>query len=280
MRLARSLWRAARVGEHLATGALIALYVSLRAHVGHPPVWLPKVVRWWHGRLYRALGVRLVTEGRLEPNCLLIGNHISWLDIPLVGAQGEIGFLSKSDVRGWPLIGWMAGIAGTRFIARGAHQSEQVLAQILADLSQERSLMIFPEGTTTDGCRLSRFHPRLFALAQHPGIRIQPVAISYRRSEDFALDTQVPYVGEDTLIANLWRLMRHPGLVACLQFLPPIQAAHGERRRALAERTQRLISEALGLESLGVADAPGPALEHRGDESRPKAVRGLDPQPA
>lgn len=181
----------------------------------------------------------------METNCLLIGNHISWLDIPILGAQGEIRFLSKSDVRRWPLIGWMAVLAGTRFIERGAHQSEHVLSQLREDLESRRTVMIFPEGTTTDGRTLGRFHPRLFALAQSSGVRIQPVAIRYRRLDDPAPDTAVPYIGDDSLIANLGRLIRHPGLIAQIHFLPAVYALEGESRRALAERVRLAILASL-----------------------------------
>jgi len=241
--IARTLWRSWRIGEHLVTGTLIGLYAALCSRVHRPPSWLPRAVRWWHGRLVRALGVEVRVEGRLEPNCLLVGNHVSWLDIPILGAQGEIRFLAKSDIRHWPLIGWLAGLAGTRFIERGAHQAESVVRQLLADLALEHTVMIFPEGTTTDGRTLGRFHPRLFAIAQNPNVRVQPVAIRYRRRDTFALDRSVPYIGDDSLIANLARLVRHPGLIVCVHFLPPMQTLDGESRRAFAERARAAILE-------------------------------------
>ncbi|MCK7575434.1 MAG: 1-acyl-sn-glycerol-3-phosphate acyltransferase [Chromatiales bacterium] len=249
--IARTLWRSWRVGEHLATGTLIGLYAALQGRAYRQPSWLPRAVRWWHRRLVRALEVEVRIVGRLEPGCLLVGNHVSWLDIPILGAQGEIGFLAKSDVRRWPLIGWLADLAGTRFIERGAHQAESVVHQLLADLASERTTMIFPEGTTTDGRTLGRFHPRLFAIAQNPGVRVQPVAIRYRRRDTFALDHCVPYVGDDSLIANLSRLVRHPGLIACLHFLPPMQALDSESRRALAERARAAILETLDVAETG-----------------------------
>lgn len=246
--IARSLYRSLRVAEHLATGAAIALYVRLRYGASGRPPWLPAAVRWWHTRLCRCLGVRVEVQGCPAARCLLVGNHISWLDIPVIGAQEQIGFLSKADVRHWPLIGWMAEVAGTRFIARGGNQSEQVLAELRADLARGQALMIFPEGTTTDGRCVKRFHPRLLAVAQSARLSIQPIALSYRRGEDPAPDADVPYVGEDTLIANLWRLVRHPGLTATVRFLPPIALTESEQRRALAERARAAVTEALGLD--------------------------------
>jgi 1-acyl-sn-glycerol-3-phosphate acyltransferase len=169
----------------------------------------------------------------------------------------------------------MARIAGTRFIERGAHQSETVLVQLREDLALGRTIMIFPEGTTTDGRDVLRFHPRLFGIAQSSGVRLQPVAIRYQRGTDPTPDQDVPYVGEDTLIANLWRLMRHPGLIACVHFLPPIQADRDERRRALAERARRMIVEALD----SAEGAPANDRSEAATETAASAI-GLDPRPA
>lgn len=233
--------------EHLATGATLALYLAIRSRIDRRPTWAPKAVRWWYARLCRALGVRLKIAGYAEPGCLLVGNHVSWLDIPIIGAQCETAFLSKAEVRHWPLIGWMASVAGTRFIARGAYQADAIAAQIAEDVAHGRSLTVFPEGTTTEGDDVRRFHPRLFSIAKHPGIRIQPVAIGYRRGADTAPDTAIAYIGDDTLVANLWRVICHPELVAHLHFLPPIQIDTGAPRRVLAERTRTAIVMALEL---------------------------------
>lgn len=245
--IARTLWRSWRVGEHLATVALVGLYAALRGRAHRQPSWLPRTVRWWHKGLVRVLEVKVRIKGRLEPNCLLVGNHISWLDIPILGAQGAIRFLAKSDVRSWPLIGWLAELAGTRFIERGADQAESVVQQLLEDLAAERTVMIFPEETTTDGQTLGRFHPRLFAIAQNPRVRVQPVAIRYRRRDNLALDRSVPSIGDGSLIANLGRLIRHPGLIAFVHFLPPMQSLDGESRRALAERVRATILKAFDV---------------------------------
>lgn len=249
MVIRRALWRAGRVSAHLATGTLIGLYLGFKAAL-HPrscsaPAWLPRCVRWWHRRLVQTLDITVQRDGTLVSGCLLIGNHVSWLDIPILGAEGEITFLAKADVAAWPVIGWLARLAGTRFIARGAHQADAVAQQLTADLAAQRTVMLFPEGTTTDGRTLGRFHPRLFAIAQQPGVRVQPVAIRYRHRETLALDGDAPYTGDDSLLANLGRLIRHPGLVATVQFLEPISAAEGCSRRALAEQTRCAILTAL-----------------------------------
>lgn len=242
--IARVLWRAGRVIEHLATGTAVALYAKLhRAQEG--PSWLPRAVQWWYRRLLCALGVEVRVKGQPESRCLMVSNHISWLDIPVLGAQGEISFLSKAEVRRWPLIGWLAELVGTRFIERGAHRSAAVLRQLQTDLEAGHTIMLFPEGTTTDGRAVGPFYPRLFALAQATGVPIQPVALRYCRSGDPRPDPIVPYVGDDTLVANLWRLLRHPGLIAEVHFLLPFKPQAGQSRRALAEQARAAILAAL-----------------------------------
>jgi 1-acyl-sn-glycerol-3-phosphate acyltransferase len=240
-------WRILRVVEHLTTGALICVYIALACGLGQRPSWVPAAVCWWHGRLCRALGVRVEVAGTLAERCLLVANHISWLDIPVLGAQAQIGFLSKAEVRGWPLVGWMSEVAGTLFIERGANQTGEIAQRIADGLALGRALAIFPEGTTSRGHEVRRFHPRLFAIAQQPGLGIQPVALAYRRGDDPRPDPSVPFVGEDTLVANLWRIVRHPDLVAQVHFLGPIRGAEGQDRRGLAAASRQSILAALAL---------------------------------
>ncbi len=244
----RPFWRGLRVAEHLISGALIGLFVSLLARLGTRPAWVPQVTRWWHGRLCRALGVRVEVSGALAERCLLVANHISWLDIPALGAQTEVAFLSKAEVRRWPLVGWMADLAGTLFIERGANQVGIVAQEIAAGIAAGRRVLIFPEGTTSDGRQVRRFHPRLLSVAQQPGLGIQPVAIGYRRGDSPEPDLSVPYIDDDTLLANLLRVLRHPDLVVRVEVLPPLWPRDGDRRRGLAERARDAIAGALGLE--------------------------------
>jgi 1-acyl-sn-glycerol-3-phosphate acyltransferase len=237
-----------RLIAHLAAGTTVALWVVVLSRLGRRPSWLPSVVRRWHRNLCDILGVRIRVHGRMDPDCLQIGNHISWLDIPVVGSQGEIGFLSKADVRGWPLIGWLAEVAGTHFIERGANRIPELSEALRRDIAQGQTLMIFPEGTTTDGRSVMRFHPRLFALALETGCKIQPVALGYRRAGDGKSDAIAPFIGDDTLVAHLMRVIHHPDLVADVRFLPPLDITEGTSRRVLAETSRHSIVVALGMD--------------------------------
>ncbi len=206
----------------------------------------------------------------MAPGCLLVANHISWLDVPVLGAQGHLGFLSKSEVRDWPLAGWMATAAGTLFIDRGGNQAAGVAGLIAGRIAAGASLVVFPEGTTSRGLGVRRLHPRLFAIAQQPGLRVQPVALAYRRSDDPGPDQSVAFVGTQTLLANLWQLLRHPGVVAEVHLLPPLDGTGAGDRRALSGRARAAILAALCLpEGAGLDEAPNP----RRDRRRPAATQ-------
>lgn len=245
----KPLWTSLRIIEHLLTGAAIAFGTAIGRRMGLPLEWVPDVVRWWHARLCRVLGMRIKVTGEIAPNALLVGNHVSWLDIPVIGAQARILFLTKAEVGNWPLIGWMARIAGTLFITRGANETGVLVRRIGKHARNGEPVAIFPEGTTTDGSEVRRFHPRLLAAGQLDGVLVQPVALRY--GTNAALDPIAPFVGDDSLLPHLARLVRHPHLRARLHFLPPVDGSALSRRQ-ISERCRSAIADALGVETSAV----------------------------
>lgn len=256
----RALGRGIRIIGHLLLGATIVVVCALARRFGRGSGARPDVVCWWYRRLLPLLGLRPQVQGAPAPQALLIANHISWMDIPVLGSIGNIGFLSKAEVRDWPLIGWMSAQVGTLFIKRGGHQTAALIEQIQARVSTGQSVVIFPEGTTGDGHRLRRFHPRLMAAAQQPGVNAQPLVIRYGR--DGQPDPIAPFIGDDNLLAHLWRVLRQPEIEVQVQFLAPLETAGVDRRR-LATRCQEAIAAALGVP----IEAPGRS-GHQSQESR------------
>lgn len=230
----------------MAGGLVAIVAIRLADRVGRPPRWTPRVVRWWHQRVCRALDLDIHVTGKPVPNALLVANHVSWLDVPVLGAQGEIGFLSKAEVRQWPVIGWMAAVAGTLFIARGGNETARITTQIQEQIQAGRPVVVFPEGTTSDGTELLRFHPRLFAIGQESGTLVQPVALRY--GPPAAPDPIAPFIGDESLAAHLGRVLRHTGLSVTVHFLPPIETDQVDRRQ-VAERARTAIAWALGLDA-------------------------------
>jgi 1-acyl-sn-glycerol-3-phosphate acyltransferase len=229
-------------------GSAVALLIDLRSRLGRAPHWTPRVVAWWHRRLLDILAIQTRIEGAAQPGCLLVCNHVSWLDIPVIAAGSPVRFVSKSEVRDWPLLGWLAAIAGTQFIARGALQIDRVGAGLSATLAAGQHLVIFPEGTTSDGTSVLEFHARLFALAIEAEVPVQPIALAYRRAGASTPDRIVPFLGDDTLVAHLLRLIRHEDLIAEVRFLEPLAPLAGETRRDLARRTRARITKALRID--------------------------------
>ncbi len=207
-----------------------------------PHPWLWDLVIWWHRGLCRCLSLEIRAIGRPEAAGLLVGNHISWLDIPVLGSLAPARFVSKAEVRAWPLVGWLAGLSGTIFLQRGGHQASAIARSIGARVQRGELVAIFPEGTTHDGRALGRFHARLFAAVEQDEARILPVAIRYGRAAE--PDPIAPFIGDDTLVAHLSRILKHPGLSVTVTFLEPISAA-GLNRRQLAEACRTAIAEAM-----------------------------------
>lgn len=194
-------------------------------------------------RLSRALPFRINVFGQLPDTSMLwVSNHVSWTDIALLGQLTPLSFLSKADVRGWPVAGWLAAKAGSLFIRRGAGDSQLIRQQMRHHLSQGLPLLMFPEGTTTDGRCVRTFHGRLLSAAIDSGAHLQPVAIRYLR--DGSTDPIAPFIGDDDLLSHLMRLFSHDTADVEIHLLEPI-ACLNQERTVLAFRAQQAIERVL-----------------------------------
>ncbi len=241
----RSALRFARLFAVLALGAAFGGLVALLRVLSRREL-LPlrqRLTRLFFSRLGRALPFRLRIEGQPPGQpALWVCNHISWVDIPLLGGLAPLSFLSKSDVRRWPLAGWLAQQAGTLFIRRGAGESGQLSQSMAQRLRLGLPVLFFPEGTSSDGASVGRFHARLFSAAIDTQRPLQPLAISYRR--DGARDPLAPFVADDELVAHLRRLFAGDSAEVRIQFLEPI-ASLGRSRSQLADEARAAIQRAL-----------------------------------
>lgn len=254
----RALWRLLRLVEHLLAGTLLTLAFARRRPDGSYR-YRPGIVQWWHRRACRILGIRVELSGQVPTeSALLVANHVSWLDVPVLGGLGPIAFLSKAEVRAWPLVGWLAAAAGTQFIARGSGQASAVGARIGHHLLDHGCLALFPEGTTTDGSLVKPFFPRLLAAASASGVPVVPVALRFER--DGALDPVAPFVGEETILEHLRRVLTARDFRVKVAFCEPLDPRQFDRR-GLATRARSAIVEALGRlgDSAGPSPPPGTA---------------------
>lgn len=237
--------RLARLLLVLLFGMLMASVIAIGERMGMKAS-IKRRQRWtclFMKRLVAALpfDVRVIGELPKRP-MLWVSNHVSWTDIPLLGMLLPLSFLSKAEVRHWPVAGWLAEKAGTLFIRRGGGDSQRLREQISAQLGDARPLLIFPEGTTTDGRQLRTFHGRLLAGAIDQGVAVQPVAIEYLRNGE--ADLVAPFIGDDDLVSHLMRLFAEPRGEVCIHLLQPISSVDKERA-ALAFQAQQAIQMAL-----------------------------------
>ncbi|PSS47667.1 1-acyl-sn-glycerol-3-phosphate acyltransferase [Pseudomonas sp. BBP2017] len=225
----------------LGMAALFSLYQRLGI-----PASTERRQRWsqlFMRQLSNALPFKVRVLGQVPQQPMLwVSNHVSWTDIPLLGMLTPLSFLSKAEVRSWPVAGWLALKAGTLFIRRGGNDSQLLRNQISQHLQQACALLIFPEGTTTDGRSLRTFHGRLLASAIDTQVPLQPVAVRYLR--DGQVDAIAPFIGDDDLLSHLMRLFSNDCAEVEIKLLQPIPSA-GEERAALAFKAQQAIQVAL-----------------------------------
>jgi len=238
MRL-RQAWRAGRIAVHILAAFPLAILFLPLTRQRHSS-FQQRLIAWWLADLCRIMHVNIRLHG--EPSrqpALLVANHISWLDIPLLASAWQGRFLSKADVADWPVIGWLLRRTGTLLIKRGARfAAEQAIDDIAQTLQEQESVCLFPEGTTTRGDRVLRFHPRLFQAACRTASRVQPVMLSYPSA------TSAPFVGDDEFVAHLWQLLGEPEIEAELIFLPSLDTA-GQQPDDLAASAHAMVAWAL-----------------------------------
>ncbi|MDF1781747.1 MAG: lysophospholipid acyltransferase family protein [Alcanivoracaceae bacterium] len=241
----RRVWRAFRVVVHLCYGLLLALCLFAFWRPYSPVV--RRAAQHWQKRLLHILSVDVEVIGRADAGArFLVSNHVSWLDIPVIGAQRNVHFLSKAEVRKWPLIGQLSVAAGTLFIRRGAGESRQKSHEVAKHLQRGRTILVFPEGTTTDGTGLRRFFPQLFNAPLIATSRVQPVALQYLDARG-RVDTQPAFIGDDAFHHHLWALLRRDVIRVRVCFLPSLDVATTEQdaAEALCRESREAIARVL-----------------------------------
>ncbi|HNN44426.1 MAG TPA: lysophospholipid acyltransferase family protein [Azospira sp.] len=193
------------------------------------------------------LGIRLAADlSAIEPGSLIVANHISWVDVFVLNAARPVAFVSKSEVRRWPLVGWLAARTDTVFLRRGSRGHAKVVnAEIDALLNTGKDVALFPEGTTTDGTHMLGFHSALLQPAVETGRPIQPVALSYQGNN--GLRSVAPaYAGETTLMGSLHAILNTRGITAQAVALPALTPV-GRHRRELAHMARERIATSIGV---------------------------------
>ncbi|MEO5703233.1 MAG: lysophospholipid acyltransferase family protein [Gammaproteobacteria bacterium] len=243
LRLMQLVWHLllGMIAAHLVLGAVHRL---ARRHAD-PQRHVQAVVQWWNRKLCRILNLRIRIHGRINPHpTLFVANHISWLDIVCLAAVLDARFVAKQEVRDWPIFGAMAVRNGTLFIKRGDTNDTAMAAdQMTWSLLQKNNFIVFPEGTSTCGMTVQRFHARLLQSAIRARAQIQAVAIAYPHPH--GVNPAAPFVGEENLLPHLWNLLGQPAIEVKLTFCRPL-STQAEDRRALAYQARDQILSTFG----------------------------------
>lgn len=237
-----ALLRGLRLAAHIGIGFGVLFALAFVKHPGH-------LAGWWYRRFLRIMGVEIETIGpRPVGSCLVAANHVSWLDIIILGALLDAAFVSKAEISQWPVIGHFARRTGTVFLPRGAGRTQEATQRLAGALNAGRAVILFPEGTTSDTFLPDRFYPRLFAGAIEANSPVQPVALHYlptnRQTGHHPL---APWVDDASLPSHFRRLFRLPQLRVRVTYCPSL-ATGGCERRYLSEASRHAVSAALSGE--------------------------------
>jgi len=228
----RGAWRLARLVLHLLRG-----WLTIRWRFpGWSQARRDRAVQDWSQAMLAILGLQLRIEGQLlqQGPLMLVCNHISWLDIAILHAAVHCRFISKDDIRGWPVLGTLASGGGTLYISRASRRDAlRVVHQMAQALRQGDVLAFFPEGTTGDGSTVLPFHANLLQAAIAADAPVQALGLRFEDAASGAPSFAPGYVGDETLLDSAWRTVCAPGLRAVLR-CAPVQSAQGRQRREFA----------------------------------------------
>mgnify|MGYP001788478977 CR=1 FL=1 len=216
------------------------------------------ITGWWARKLLRILNILLSIHGArpLEDarNLIVAANHISWVDIFVINATHPSRFIAKAEIRDWPIAGWLSDKAGTIFIRRTRRSDTAKINETMhSALAEGATIGFFPEGTTTSGDKLLKFHTSLFEPAVANTATIAPAAIRYRAS-DGEPSAAVAFIGELSFAESIAMIISEKSMIAEITFAPQIGAA-GLSRRELALSSEEAIAKILNV--------PLPRAHHR-----------------
>lgn len=193
-------------------------------------------VQAWALQFLALWQIHLKVTGQPVPHgpALLVANHISWLDIVVIHAARHCRFVSKSDIRDWPLVGLLATGAGTLYIERTNRKDALRMVNDMACAMQDGDVVaIFPEGTTSDGLDLLPFHANLIQSAIQAKAPVQPMSLRFVDTLTGEITLAPCYIGDDTLLGSMWRTLKAPHITAQVHF-GALQQAEGRDRRTWA----------------------------------------------
>lgn len=262
----------------LFTVPLMPVQLVLRAAGGEPARRFP---HWYHRQVCRLLGVSVHTEGKVADDrpVLLVSNHVSWLDIPVLSAVAPISFVAKSEVAAWPFISWLAKLQNSVFVDRERPRLVHDTArEIVARLRRGDHIVLFAEGTSSDGNQVLPFKTSLFAAAKprgddaasiENGIYVQTIGLAYTHQYGLPLGRRgrplVAWYGDMEIASHAWDLLKRGPLDVHVRIGEPVPLSDFADRKALASFTEEQVRDAVAdiLMPRRAAPAPGEAVQDK-----------------
>lgn len=203
-----------------------------------------RYVQYFCRKLCKVFNIEVQVHGEIPRHpALWVSNHISWLDVAVLGSGARVFFLAKAEIETWPLLGKLAKGGGTLFIKRGSGDSVKIREQITDFLKQDSPVLFFPEATTSDGTRIKKVHGRLLGAAIEAQRPVQICLICYVNQQG-ELDMVAPFIGEITFAKHVQNVLEMPKVTAHLMALPAIETA-GHTVDSLTQEVQSKMNEGL-----------------------------------
>lgn len=261
----------------------IVVVSAYAACIGPLRRWKRPVQTFWCRLCNRIIGikVRVIGEVHHQPPVLFVANHLSYLDIPVIAAEVEGAFVAKAEVRDWPWFGLIARITRTVFVNRVGSQALQQGEELLARLTGGDNLILFPEGTSTDGTGVAPFKSTLFNIAERlpsgTQLTVQPMSLAYARYADGtpltgALRALYGWFGDEALAPHLFRALGLKGCEVELRFHAPIAVDRGVDRKQLAREARSAVARGVALSQAGAEDVAVPIEEKAVFRSEPPGL--------
>jgi len=206
------------------------------------------VVRFFYRVCCMIFGLRITVEGVIAPNrpLLLISNHTTYLDIPVMGSLVNLSFTPKSEIRSWPVIGYLGVLADCVYIERRPAYMQQAATEMREKLAAGKVLSIFGEGTTTDGVHLKPFKSGFMSLAIEEELPVQPISLAYTHFGDrrIADDNreEVAWVGDATFFRHFWHVLSQPSVRIHVKVHPLIPPHTYGDRKTLTLACEKMVA--------------------------------------
>lgn len=251
-------FRASRILAQFAVLTLPLMPVqAVLVHVA--PLAARRFPHWYHRKVCRLLGVTLNIEGHVAQDrpVLLVCNHSSWLDIPVLSAVAPLSFVAKKEVGGWPFVASLARLQQSVFIDRTRRQSAgESTEAIVQRLLRGDTVVLFAEGTSSDGNRVLPFKTSLFGVAEQLNgqaagyqVLVQTAAVVYTHLHGVPLGRadrpKVGWYGDMEMLSHAWQVLKSGPLRATITVNPPQPVANYKDRKDMALATEREVRGAV-----------------------------------